>query len=556
MRKQICSGLIFFMISVCSFGMDAVELQESVKMQAQKIDQIVSTDWKPVQQDLSKYEAIEVALTNHSSKPVTVWAETGNNSSRGAQDRCSGQSIIAAGAKASVKVRLMWRPKAPSYKKEFERFFMFFKGMNVRDNTIDPTKVSWIKVWFKPSVKNDHIEIHNIKAVGHRQGQQPPFFPFVDKYGQYKHVDWPGKVYSDSDLKKAASTKAGAQVFEKAPTSWNKYGGWENGPTLKATGNFYAAQHKGKWWLVDPSGKLFWSYGPTGVGFGGGSPITDRKHWFDELPSKNGEMAEFYGTGNKARFKYYEKRKFETYNFAHANLKRMYGENWQDQASAGIHDKMRTWGFNTMAAWSDEKIYERQKTPYVTMIHFGGPWISWEHHYRMPAPFDEGFRLAVREALEAHPKTATDPWNIGYCINNELGWGAGTNGNKSAIATLAKTWGGAKSAAKSTFINDLKAKYKNIEALNKKWGARYKSWEDMLQKRQQPNAKRAKEDLDAFSAKVANEYFKIVREEVKRIAPNHMYLGCRFHGHIDNSLMAIAMKYVDVVTYNIYQNEP
>ena len=35
-----------------------------------------------------------------------------------------------------------------------------------------------------------------------------------------------------------------------------------------------------------------------------------------------------------------------------------------------------------------------------------------------------------------------------------------------------------------------------------------------------------------------------------------MYLGCRFHGHIDNSLMAIAMKYVDVVTYNIYQNEP
>ena len=137
----------------------------------------------------------------------------------------------------------------------------------------------------------------------------------------------------------------------------------------------------------------------------------------------------------------------------------------------------------------------------------------------------------------------------------ELGWGAGTNGHKSAIATLAKTWGGAKSASKSNFINDLKAKYNNIEALNK-MGARYKSWEDMLQKRKEPNAKRAKEDLDAFSAKVANEYFKVVREEVKRFAPNHMYLGCRFHGHIDNSLMAIAMKYVDVVTYNIYQNEP
>ena len=45
-----------------------------VNMQAKKIDQIVSSDWKPVQQDLSKYEAIEVAL-NRSSKPVTVWVE-------------------------------------------------------------------------------------------------------------------------------------------------------------------------------------------------------------------------------------------------------------------------------------------------------------------------------------------------------------------------------------------------------------------------------------------------------------------------------------------------
>ena len=64
-----------------------------------------------------------------------------------------------------------------------------------------------------------------------------------------------------------------------------------------------------------------------------------------------------------------------------------------------------------------------------------------EHHYRMPDPFDEGSALPLEKLLKHTPKTATDPWNIGYCINNELGWGAGTNGNKSAIATLAKTWG-------------------------------------------------------------------------------------------------------------------
>ena len=29
------------------------------------------------------------------------------------------------------------------------------------------------------------------------------FFPFIDKYGQFKYAEWPGKVHSDADLQKA-----------------------------------------------------------------------------------------------------------------------------------------------------------------------------------------------------------------------------------------------------------------------------------------------------------------------------------------------------------------
>ena len=103
---------------------------------------------------------------------------------------------------------------------------------------------------------------------------------------------------------------------------------------------------------------------------------------------------------------------------------------------------MRAWGINTCGGWSIPEIYEQRKTPYISVVHFGGPWITWEHSYRMPDPFNEEFRLAVREGLEAQKGTNNDPWNIGYCVNNELGWGAGKNGNKSAIATLALAWGG------------------------------------------------------------------------------------------------------------------
>ena len=45
------------------------------------------------------------------------------------------------------------------------------------------------------------------------------------------------------------------------PKNWNKYGGWADGPRLKATGFFRVQKHKGKWWLVDPTGRLFWSHG-------------------------------------------------------------------------------------------------------------------------------------------------------------------------------------------------------------------------------------------------------------------------------------------------------
>ena len=106
------------------------------------------------------------------------------------------------------------------------------------------------------------------------------------------------------------------------------------------------------------------------------------------------------------------------------------------------------------------------------------------------------------------------------------------------------------------FVNDLKKKYQTISALNQKWRANYKSWDDMLDVRRRPNENHARTDLDEFSAKLAHQYFRVIREEVKRFAPNNLYLGCRFHGHIDNSLMAIAMEYVDVASYNIYQNPP
>lgn len=45
-----------------------------------------------------------------------------------------------------------------------------------------------------------------------------------------------------------------------------------------------------------------------------------------------------------------------------------------------------------------------------------------------------------------------------------------------------------------------------------------------------PDEKYAKEDLAEFCSELIERYFRLCRETVKKVAPNKLYLGCRFSG--------------------------
>jgi beta-galactosidase GanA len=107
-------------------------------------------------------------------------------------------------------------------------------------------------------------------------------------------------------------------------------------------------------------------------------------------------------------------------------------------------------------------------------------------------------------------------------------------------------------AAKQIFIADLKAKYADIEKLNQAWGTHYASWDALLQSRQAPDKSKANSDLVAFYTRTAEQYFRTVREVIKAVAPNQLYLGCRF-AWVNARAAAAAAKYCDVVSYNLYR---
>ena len=64
------------------------------------------------------------------------------------------------------------------------------------------------------------------------------------------------------------------------------------------------------------------------------------------------------------------------FDFIRANLFRKFGHAWRGRSTAMAHRRLRSWGLNTIANWSDADIYLERKTPYVATVHFGGKMLS------------------------------------------------------------------------------------------------------------------------------------------------------------------------------------
>lgn len=501
--------------------------------------------------DLSHYDSLYLKVKNPTADQIVLWARAENPEAKGVTDNCRGAVVLEPGQSQTMRLRLMRRPENPTYT-PFKPFFMYFKDINVRDYTIDPAAVARVVVWLDNPKAGQKVVVESVAAQGVGVNGPVPFFPFVDKYGQYKHTDWPDKIYSDTDFAARLQKEKAEMSAYPGPPDWDKWGGWKNGPQQKATGFFYPAKVNGKWWLVDPDGALFWSYGPTGVSAGGeGTPVTDKEKWFDELPPSSGATARYWGEGENARFMYYQNKSYRSFSFSGANAERKYGKEWEKSTVDFMHRRLRNWGFNTVANWSSPEVMMGRKTPYVVAINCGGPQL--EH---IPDAFDPQFVKAVNERMDKERgTTAGDPWNLGYYVDNEWTWGSQANG---AAVTQGALRAPATSASKQVYVGDLKAKYTDIAALNTAWGSKYASWDELLQSRQLPEPRNAafNRDCGDFGLKFADKYFSTVRDAVKRVAPNNLYLGCRFHGHIDGGLIKVAGKYCDVISYNIYDSDP
>jgi len=502
--------------------------------------------------NLSSHGYIAVDVENVGDTTVEACCRVDNPGADGVQNCLTERVALEPGKKQTLRVPLVKR--MPEHLKG-KLFGMrgYPGGWNERSG-VDPANVTQLLFFVtKPTV--DHtFEISNLRAGGEASElttlDVEDLFPLIDRFGQYTHKDWPGKTRSADDFTRRIQEEAADLAAQAIPDGWNTYGGWQAGPQRDATGRFRVEKHQGKWWLVDPDGRLFWSHGADCVRASTGyTPITDREHWFADLPAKDGPFGQFYGRGSWAPHGYYQdKGAYETYNFTGANLLRKYGADWKQQFNRLSHVRLRSWGMNTIGNWSDAEIYLMRKTPYVTTINAPAKNIEGSEGYwgKFPDPFDPSFEQSLRRRLEGEKGNAVgDPWCIGYFIGNELSWG---NDGSLAEAALASP---ADQAAKRAFIDELKKKYETIDRLNQAWATNHDSWDALRESTTVPDRHKAGDDLGAFYSKIAEQYFRCCRDAVKQVDPNGLYLGCRFAWANDRAVRAAA-EYCDVVSFNRY----
>jgi len=296
----------------------------------------------------------------------------------------------------------------------------------------------------------------------------------------------------------------------------------------KATGFFRVVRKPdGRWWTIDPLGRGMVLLGVDHVTFGG--------HWCEKLgyaPHKR---------KNEKRFK------------DHAE--------WE----AWALERLKAWGFNMLGAGCDRRLNHRGlvHTVFLNMgSHFGTRgeefYIApYEHRPCSVFPnvfhpdFEAFCRYRARQACRPH---RSDPWMLGYFIDNELAWwgrGPSDTGLADAVMKMGATHT-AKLALRD-FLADRAGK--SIERFNALWGTKLKGFDDLLALTALPSADDAQREAKReFLRLAAERYFTATSRAIRREDPNHMVLGARFAGTggAHPVVWEVAGQHCEIVTFNCY----
>lgn len=213
--------------------------------------------------------------------------------------------------------------------------------------------------------------------------------------------------------------------------------------------------------------------------------------------------------------------------------------------------RLKKWGFNTIGCWSDNILFE-YNLPFVVILYFSVP--GSEH--RLVDVFHKEFpKIADRIAKVNCSRFKYAKYLLGYFIDNELPWYGDfpwyTGHSPYLLDEYMKL---PSNADGKIFLKEFfKQKYKNINEFNKIWEPKIEDFEQLLNLTELEEIDdRANNDREEFCEIIAENYFKVITENIRKYDSNHLILGARFAGSAPDGVLKACGKYCDVVSVNYY----
>jgi hypothetical protein len=480
-------------------GLDVVFRESGSSFEATPEALGLPTDWRSAGRIEAEVEAVEAPLR---VELVVV----------GPRGRLPGAHDFGAGETATIAVDLADLPLTAGIKPAYE-----------------PAGVRVVARYLGGETTR-HIRVRRLTLV-ERDGDAGPC---VDRFGQRIRASWPGKIEREEDLAAGAAREAEELARMDPPPNRDEFCGWTAGPKFGATGFFRIERDgDGRWWLVDPLGRPFWSVGLTGIRTAAeATAVEGREELFEALPEKDGPHAGAWSD--------------EGVSFYAWNALRRHGsvEAWRDR----VCERFRRWGVNTIGAYSEPVALEQQVIPHTRIIRTRGGAMLHGNPRGMPDVFDPAWEAWLDGHLADETAPARDdPWLVGWFVDNERPWG------RLRLLDAAPD-----SAAKRAWIEFQKRRHGDLDSLGREWGMAFDDWDEVgrLTDADVPEEGPAREAVRAFDAEYAETYFQTVARLLRRHDPNHLYLGCRFVRKAPHPWVARAARHADVVSVNCYALYP
>jgi hypothetical protein len=351
----------------------------------------------------------------------------------------------------------------------------------------------------------------------------------IDRYGQFKKLDFPGKVTDDAQLKADIEADKVYYASFKRPerTFWGGLPGSKEKYGLKATGFFHLEKIKAlnnREMLVDPEGNLYFHIGMCSTQPGNEfTRVAGREQIYEWLPEEKG--------------KFKPARLGVTASFYIANWIRKFGSFDRAQWQGVMLERCRQLGFNSHAAFTsifgDNLKYGFAVTPCIERFQRLQPFRKVNEKFI--DPFDEYNIPLLEKAFERTTKRYKGkPEVIGYYTENETFY-------TTVISDIFRCTKPMK--VKQHLAVFMKERYKNdIAAFNKNWNSAFQSFNEIVTAELKANTPAANRDAAAFEELFFETYYKLVRNTLNKLSPGHLFLGERFlMGQTHNSAVMKAM---------------